>query len=1037
MTVINNRYRIIHRLGSGGMGIVYQALDRLTGQQVALKQVTVNSDDLIFNSRTTEDDFRLALTREFKMMASLRHPNIISVLDYGFSSADFQPFYTMTLLENPQDIRQAANELETSGKIALLIQAAEALAYLHRRGVIHRDLKPDNVLVASDGLVKVLDFGLAVNHEAFNTAGTLAYMPPEVLNGSPATTASDLYALGVIAYEMFTGEHPFVTDRASKLVHDIMQAPVDFKALDDSPLGQIIQRLLQKNPIDRYQNVEELLHDLYAVLGETYVQSSAVRESFLQAAAFVGRDGELKLLMDALTRSMRGVGSAWLIGGEAGVGKSRLLDEIRTRALVQGIQVMRGVGIAEGGLPYQIWREPLRSILLSTLPDDWEAGVLKAIVPDISTLIERDVVELPPLEGEAQSQRLEAAIISLFQRQEQPTLLILEDLHWTFESLRVLQILSKLVERLPILIVASYRDDERPELPAEVSNMRHIKLKRLDESSIAALSRAILGESGVQPHVLELLQRETEGNVFFLVEVVRTLAEEAGSLDTIGNITLPPSVFSGSVREIVLRRLSRLPQTDLPLLRYAAVAGRWLDLSLLTHILETMHPAENNSYTALLEWLVRCGDAAVLDVRDDQWRFAHDRLREAIIQEMPESDRKHAHHVVAQAIEAVYPGDEAYLLTLLEHWYQAGDVVKEATYAIRAGERFYDAGMYPQARATLERTLERVKGREDTQEARMKLLFLLGNTLKMQGEHLKAKGYLTASLSIARARKDLNAISRALGGLSNIAYYMGDIDAAWKHGRESLSLARVAGDLHQIGVSSSGLGIVATVSGDFRAAKDYFEDSLLIYREMQDVYRVANTLSQMGALHHYQGQYDVARDYYTDSLNLARQLNHRSLIALNLSNIAEIQYLQCHHEAALQGATEAASLLRESQNNTMLAQVLYLLATIKLKLNAIDEARAHVLEGLRLAHENGATIITLLNMLGMSKIKVYEGDPTKAANWLGMVKKHPASRQFNSEIQELSNLLGQHLDAETLQAEIEYGELLSLESVAQSIFDLE
>lgn len=1035
MITINNRYRIIQPLGSGGMGVVYQALDRLTGQHVALKQVTANDADLVFKSRTAEKDFRLALTREFQMMASLRHPNIISVLDYGFNAADLQPFYTMTLLNNPQDIREAARQLEDAGKAALLIQAAEALAYLHRRGVIHRDLKPDNVLVADDGLVKVLDFGLAVGHEALGTAGTLAYMSPEVLNGSPASAGSDLYALGVIAYEMVTGKHPFGTERVSKLVNDIMVTVPALENLADSMLKGMIERLLQKDPADRYANVDDLLHDLYAVLGEgDYIQSSAVRESFLQAAMFVGRDKELNLLTDALNRSVASAGSAWLIGGEAGVGKSRLLDEIRTRALIRGMHVLRGIGMAEGGLPYQIWRQPLRFLLLSTEVDDWEAGVLKEIIPDIGTLLERDIRTIPSLEGEAASQRLETVIISVFQRQNQPMLVLLEDLHWTFESLRTVQILSKLVEHLPILIIASYRDDERPELPAEVPNMRHIKLKRLDDSSIAELSRAILGESGAQPQVLELLQRETEGNVFFLVEVVRTLAEEAGSLGGIGNITLPPSVFSGSVREIVLRRLSRLPQADLPLLRYAAVAGRWLDLTLLKYLLETSFNAQA-SYSALLEWLMRCGDAAVLDVRDDRWRFAHDRLREAIIEDMDVTARAEAHGVVAQAIETIYPDDEAHLLMLLEHWYQAGNVVKEAGYAIRAGDRFYVAGMYPQARTTLERTLARIKGRQDTQEDRMKLLFALGNTLKMQGEHLTARGYLTASLTIARMRRDLNAVSQALAALSNVAYYMGDLDLAWKHGRESLSLARVVGDLLLIAVASGGLGVVAVASGDFRAAKDYFDDSLIIYREMEDVYREANNLSQIGALYHYQGQYDEARRNYAASLVLARKLNHLSLIALNLSNAAEIDYAQGEYEKALESVEEAVDLMRESENNNMLAHTFHLLSSIKLKLNRVDEARAHVMEGLKLAHENGATLITLLNMLGMGKIKVYEGDAAKAANWLGMVQKHPASRQFKSEIQELSDLLHEHLDAATLQDELDYGELLSLEAVVQAIFE--
>ncbi|MEO0273351.1 MAG: serine/threonine-protein kinase [candidate division WOR-3 bacterium] len=209
------RYRLLETIGAGGMGVVYRDWDRLRCEMVALKQVNLHAERSPVAPHTDTHAFSLSLMQEFRTLASLRHPHIVPVYDFGFYTKQ-QPFFTMQFLEQAKPITDYVKSCGMEEKLQCLWQALHALWYLHRRHILHRDLKPSNILM-NQNRVMLVDFGLSIAlGKTGESGGTLGYLAPELLGGDPASISSDLYAFGVVTYELFCGRLPFpITDLVS------------------------------------------------------------------------------------------------------------------------------------------------------------------------------------------------------------------------------------------------------------------------------------------------------------------------------------------------------------------------------------------------------------------------------------------------------------------------------------------------------------------------------------------------------------------------------------------------------------------------------------------------------------------------------------------------------------------------------------------------------------------------------------------------------------------------------------------------------
>jgi eukaryotic-like serine/threonine-protein kinase len=312
-TLFDGRYRILRKLGSGGMANVYLAEDEELGRRVAVK---------ILNERYANDDlFIERFRREAKSAAGLSHPNIVSIYDRGQAEGTY--YIAMEVIEGRslKELILTRGALPIGAALAYAKQLLEALRFAHRHGIIHRDIKPHNVLVSADQhakanepRLKVTDFGIARHGasqmtEAGSIMGTAQYLSPEQARGAPVTAASDLYSAGVVLYEMLTGKVPFTGDSAIEIamkhVNDLPAPPSALRPEIPVELDQIVLRALAKDPGERYQSAEEFIEDLErteAGLPISRATSTAATALLAGAAGGLAAGESTELLSEGPTR---------------------------------------------------------------------------------------------------------------------------------------------------------------------------------------------------------------------------------------------------------------------------------------------------------------------------------------------------------------------------------------------------------------------------------------------------------------------------------------------------------------------------------------------------------------------------------------------------------------------------------------------------------------------------------------------------------------------------------------------------------------
>ena len=967
---LNNRYQLEEELGRGGAGAIYRAYDTLLDRRVAVK---------VLAGRDLGSQGRARLLREAQAAARLNHPNIVSIYDAG--ETDGSTFIVMELVEGDSLHEKPPDSLE--GTLAVFRQVCAALQHAHQNGIVHRDLKPENVLLTPEGVAKLTDFGLArpvasrLTKEGEIT-GTVFYLAPEQALGQEVDPRTDLYSLGVMLYEMTTGQLPFVADDPIAVVSQHLYAPVVPPRLRNNQVPQaldaLIVQLMSKTPLDRPATAADVLKRLETLsapeAGSIYVKEPTLLERVARGR-IVGREHELAEVRRLWERAKMGEGQALLISGEPGIGKSRLAREMITLVEVSGGLALVGECYAEGGAPYAPFAQIFRRALINIAPSNTTiTNTTNAPFPThLSPFVLADIISVTPdlqmiypaispnprLDPQAEQQRLFENVLAFFSAlsRQKPCLVLIEDAHWADQaSLALLRHLARRFHGQRILIIATYRevelDEARPlrEILFSLNRERlasRMKITRLDRSATRQMLTALLDEPPSET-LVDGIYHETEGNPFFIEEVCKALVESGDLYFDNGHWTLPKAdelQLPQSVRVTIQERLGKLPLEQQELLRLAAILGREFDF-------ETLATASEQDEDRLIDALEQAERSQLIEemgsAKGGSFRFVHALIPLTLVEGLSGLRRRKLHKQAAEVIEKLYPDN----LESLAYQYTQAEIPEKALhYLKKAGDRARSRYANDDAIHYYTNALE---FSEISDRERFGLLADRTAVYHLVAQRGPQLNDLKEMQALAEALDDDRLRFESL--ISLIDFYTAtDFTRTRQPSQEALELAEQMNDPECQGRALYRLANEAWRDGDYRRSIDYLKPALEKFQQSGQPGESIPCLHLLSLDYLNQGEHAPGQAAAERAVELSRQLNDRQQEAISLRRLGIVLNAQERKGEALSLYQQALALHREVGDRAEQCNALNAIAVLLIGQDRAEEARPYFLEGLEIADE--------------------------------------------------------------------------------------
>jgi tetratricopeptide (TPR) repeat protein len=1024
-------YRLRSLIGSGGMGAVYLAT--VEGRVPGLEPGARVAVKVVHAHLLAREGFFRRFLREAEIGRRLRHENVVRTLDADVAGegAERVHFFVLEYVEG-QTLRALTEELErVPEELCRHVgrEVAKALDAIHGAGAVHRDLKPDNVLVTREHAVKVMDLGVArLRDEAVGVSetgtfvGSVRYAAPEQFRGGPGAVdgRADLYALGLTLYEMATGRHPFPDeDLHAVLRRQLGETPRPAGELNSqlSPFfEEVLRRLLEKDPAARFPDAASLRQVLEEGERSAWWQerAKAIRRGPARAVrairvpretAVVGREPALAELRRHYDAARAGEGRVVLVQGEAGIGKSRLVDEFVARlrgkgeevAFLYGAHPPGGAATASGALVSAFrehlgvegLEESLRPLLTST----------PALVPAFAALLRG---EGPPAGAQALGPDALPTCFVYATRAlaaERTAVVLVDDLHFAPADGRSL--FTSLALAVPghrILLIGTTRptSDERWLVDLErAAHPARLVVERLGPKDLVVLLRDALRSESLAEALSAKVAVKSDGNPYFVFEILRALREGRllaqgpdgtwASTQEIRDLRIPSSVL-----ELVQARVAELEEEDRNLLDVAACLGFEFDPLVVGDVLGVPP-------VPLLRRLARIERAhRLVRAVGTRYVFDHHQVQEALHGSLSPLLRAEYHAALADALEARARAqgrepDGPLRVDLAEHFLEGGRLARALPHLdaalthlegsdrheaaarlaglaladpshvtgadrvrllLRAAESVRVLGFADRWRALLGEALAGARAGGDAALRATAAVRWGGHLLEVSGP-AAARGAFEEALAEARASGDARVEGRVLVGLGSLCEVAGEVEAARAHHERALALFGGAGDAASVARVLGNLGVTCVSEGRLAEARDLFERSRALAREVGDRRAEMNAEGNLGRALGELGLFEEARACLDRLIAHDREIGYRHGEAVGSANLSGLCFMLGRYAEALAHRRRALALCREIGYRKGEAIALGNLGSIFADLGLVAEARDHAERALALSRDVG------------------------------------------------------------------------------------
>ena len=961
-------YRIINKVGEGGMGQVYRAEDTKLGRYVALK--------LLAPDATRDLTAKRRLLAEAQSASVLNHPNIVTI--YAIEEADGVDFIVMEFVEGDTLTAHLAlnGAMPLTSLLDVGIQIADALEAAHSVGLIHRDIKPSNVLLTPKGVAKVTDFGLAkmvrlstdeIDREALTLAanltgpgivlGTAAYMSPEQTRGETLDARSEIFSLASLLYEAATRTRAFNGPSVLAIMHAIaaVDPPPPSKLRPELPreFDLIIERALAKEKIRRYASAREMadaLRSLRATMTGAWSGFPIVYDADLadrSTPSFVGRESEVKKLEGLLQQAVEGTGQIVFITGEPGIGKTSLSDEFlrRARRHQAGLLISRGrcveqYGTGEAYLPFldamgELLQGPGReriAAIMRTYAPTWcmelptafaSSGSLEKLQQEtIGATKERMMREM----GDALGMLATAS----------PVVLLLEDLHWADpSSVDLLRHLSQRISTQRLLIAGTFRpeDVERSGHPLKHYKAEMQSHNRCEEVALGSWRRDHIVEyvdvtyspNDFPSELALLIHEKTEGHPLFAANLLQYLGER-GDLSKVNgrwSLVRPLSemdlVVPESVRAMISKKIDALDPDERRALQYASVEGTEF-LSSVTAQLLGVDEIDLEELLALIAKSHRLIETRGEEELPDgtlatRYRFAHALYQNFLYSDLVNKRRVLLHKQAGEQLLSHYGKRAPQIATQLAiHFEQGRDFPRAIEYLSHAADHAAKLYGYAEAEKHYSQALSLApKLPDELQPEKFSTLYHKRGTVNhAQGNFTQAAKDFNAMLQQARALDSLELQSTALNALTMSLFFSHRLEETVACASEALEVAERSGN-EKLRVETMFLiGLKHLCYGELKEAKVLLDEVITTSRKLNHKPGLCSGLAWRACLHFFQSEYEAAVKLTTEALQLASELRDGFLMLTSFFFLGLSQGNQGKMSASLATLNEALDKARRN-----------------------------------------------------------------------------------------------------------------------------